>query len=133
MFKKKPQTDIDSTAKTAGDSGDYSDVMRKYDKESNTRIWEGKAGTIIKYVMALFSVYCMYSTLFSVEALLACSEHELIAAFLADQGLVRIDGLFHIRIHNFIFVHGFLPRFEKNDDDVCPSADSHRHPVGAFS
>lgn len=44
---------------------DLDQVMRKYDRESNTRIWEGKPKIVISAVMAIFSLYCMYMTLFS--------------------------------------------------------------------
>ena len=44
-------------------------VMRKYDRESATRIWTGKPKIVISVVMALFSVYCIWSTLFSTAAL----------------------------------------------------------------
>lgn len=43
------------------------EVMRKYDKESNTRIWEGIPKVVITAVMVVFSVYCLYVTLFSNE------------------------------------------------------------------
>ena len=39
-------------------------VMRKYDLESNTRIWEGKWRWIVGSIMVLFSLYCIYMTLF---------------------------------------------------------------------
>ena len=41
------------------------DIMRKYDKESATRIWEGGPGVAVKIILAAFSVYCIWSTLFS--------------------------------------------------------------------
>ena len=41
------------------------DIMRKYDKESATRIWEGVPGAAVKIILAAFSVYCIWSTLFS--------------------------------------------------------------------
>ena len=44
-------------------------VMRKYDRESATRIWTGKPKIVISVVMALFSIYCIWSTLFSTAAL----------------------------------------------------------------
>ena len=44
-------------------------VMRRYDRESATRIWAGKPKIVISVVMALFSVYCIWSTLFSTAAL----------------------------------------------------------------
>ena len=46
-------------------SADLDDVMRKYDKESNTRVWTGWRNTVISTLLALFSVYCIYMTLFS--------------------------------------------------------------------
>ena len=46
-------------------SADVEAIMRQYDKESNTRIWTGKPKIVIRAVMALFSLYCIYMTLFS--------------------------------------------------------------------
>ena len=40
-------------------------VMKKYDRESNTRIWEGAPKWIVTAVLALFSVFCIYVTLFA--------------------------------------------------------------------
>ena len=40
-------------------------VMKKYDRESNTRVWQGIPKTIVGCIMAEFSVYCLYMTLFS--------------------------------------------------------------------
>ena len=37
--------------------------MKKYDRESNTRIWTGKPKMVIRYLMAAFSVYCLAMTL----------------------------------------------------------------------
>ena len=41
------------------------DVMRKYDRESNTRIWTGVPKVIVSILMAAFSIYCICMTLFS--------------------------------------------------------------------
>ena len=43
---------------------DVDAVMKKYDRESNTRIWEGKPKLVVKTIMALFSLYCIIVTLF---------------------------------------------------------------------
>ena len=48
-----------------GTMEDVEAVMRKYDKESNTRIWEGRAKFVIDLIMAAFSLYCIWSTLWS--------------------------------------------------------------------
>ena len=83
-----------------GTAEDVEKLMRKYDKESNTRIWEGKPAIAVRAVMVLFSLYCIYSTLFSVAAL-----EIRLTAFLA---LVVIMGYLtypaskkHVR-HNYI-------------------------------
>ncbi len=44
---------------------DVDAVMKKYDRESNTRVWQGIPKTIVGCIMAAFSVYCLYMTLFS--------------------------------------------------------------------
>ena len=44
---------------------DLEAVMKKYDRESNVRIWEGKPALIVRWMSALFSLYCIYVTLFS--------------------------------------------------------------------
>lgn len=46
-------------------SDDINHIMRKYDRESNTRIWTGWRKTIVTYISAFFSLYCIYMTLFS--------------------------------------------------------------------
>ena len=40
-------------------------VMRKYDRESNTRIWTGVPQTVITVILAAFSLWCIYVTLFA--------------------------------------------------------------------
>ena len=44
---------------------DVDAVMKKYDRESNTRLWEGGAKIALKVLMSAFSVYCILMTLFS--------------------------------------------------------------------
>ena len=53
------------TAAVEGAEADVDEIMRKYDRESNTRIWEGKPKIVISVLMAAFSVYCICMTLFS--------------------------------------------------------------------
>jgi len=42
---------------------DLDAVMKKYDRESNTRIWEGKPKLAVQAVLAAFSLFCLYVTL----------------------------------------------------------------------
>ena len=44
---------------------DIDTVMRKYDRESNTRVWVGKPKTVISVILAVFSLWCIYVTLFA--------------------------------------------------------------------
>jgi len=44
---------------------DLEAVMKKYDQESNVRIWEGKAKIAVTAVLASFSLFCLYVTLFA--------------------------------------------------------------------
>ena len=44
---------------------DLDSVMKKYDRESNTRIWEGAPKIAVTCVLALFSLFCLYVTLFA--------------------------------------------------------------------
>ena len=45
--------------------GSAEELMKRYDKESNVRIWRGLPRQIIRGVCAAFSLYCIYVTLFS--------------------------------------------------------------------
>ena len=83
-----------------GSAKDVEDLMRKYDKESNTRIWEGTPAVIVRMVMVFFSLYCIWSTLFSMAAL----EKRLTAflALLVIMGyLIYPASKHHVR-HNYI-------------------------------
>ncbi len=59
MFKKK-------LAANAGTFSDADALMRRFDRESNTRIWEGKPKLMVDVVLAAFALYAMYCSLFAV-------------------------------------------------------------------
>ena len=44
---------------------DLEAVMKKFDQESNVRIWEGKPRIAVNCVLAAFSLFCLYVTLFA--------------------------------------------------------------------
>ncbi len=56
LFKKKtkPEEPMDLEA-----------VMKKFDQESNVRVWEGKPRIAVNCVLAAFSLFCLYVTLFA--------------------------------------------------------------------
>ena len=49
---------------STGTAADVEAVMKKYDRESNTRVWEGAPKWIISILMAAFSLYCIIDTVF---------------------------------------------------------------------
>ncbi|MDO5400778.1 MAG: TRAP transporter fused permease subunit [Eubacteriales bacterium] len=57
FFKKKPKADEAPM--------DLEAVMKKYDQESNTRIWEGRPKLAVQAVLAAFSLFCIGVTLFT--------------------------------------------------------------------
>ncbi len=66
LWKKKRETEIlrDDQDGSTGTAADVEAVMKKYDRESNVRIWEGTPKQVIRLLMALFSVYCIIDTVF---------------------------------------------------------------------
>ena len=60
---KKPNTH--PAEPDVGTAQDVEEMMKKYDRESNVRVWEGVPRKIIRYLCAAFSLYCIWVTLFS--------------------------------------------------------------------
>ena len=58
LFKKKANPAVDEPM-------DLDAVMKKYDRESNTRVWEGTPRLVVNIVLALFSLFVIYVTLFT--------------------------------------------------------------------
>ena len=44
---------------------DLDSIMKKYDKESTTRVWEGIPKIVVTSILALFSLMCIYVTFFA--------------------------------------------------------------------
>ena len=70
--KKSPETEalkeeLAQEIESVDVETDVEAVMRKYDRESNTRVWEGAPRAVISAIMALFSIYCIGMTLLSTE------------------------------------------------------------------
>lgn len=57
FFKKKASETVEAT--------DLDSVMKKYDRESNTRVWEGTPKLVVNIFLALFSLFCIYVTFFA--------------------------------------------------------------------
>ena len=64
--EKAPVNTAPAEDSGVGTAADVDAVMKKYDRESNVRVWEGTPRLVVKGLMAAFSVYSIYVTLFSV-------------------------------------------------------------------
>lgn len=58
LFKKKVATE-------PAEPMDLDAVMKKYDRESNVRVWEGTPKILVSIVLATFALFCIYVTLFT--------------------------------------------------------------------
>ena len=58
LFKKKAAPEV-------AEPMDLDAVMKKYDRESNTRVWEGTPRLVVNVLLALFSLFVIYVTLFT--------------------------------------------------------------------
>ena len=58
LFKKKAAPAVEEPM-------DLDAVMKKYDQESNTRVWEGTPRLVVNILLALFSLFVIYVTLFT--------------------------------------------------------------------
>lgn len=55
-----PADDVD-----IGTAADVEEIMKKYDRESNTRVWTGMPRQVIRYVMAAFTLFLVWMNLFA--------------------------------------------------------------------
>lgn len=114
MFKHNKQDElnpehvVDTTTDVeyvdVGTAEDVEKLMRKYDRESNTRIWEGVPSVVVRVVMVCFSLFCLYSTLFSVAAL-----EKRLTAFM---GLVVIMGYLTYPASKHHVRHNYIPWYD---------------------
>ena len=58
LFKKKAAPAVEEPM-------DLDAVMKKYDRESNVRVWEGTPRLVVNILLALFSLFVIYVTLFT--------------------------------------------------------------------
>ena len=58
LFRKKKTPEVEEPM-------DLDAVMKKYDRESNVRVWEGKPRIAVNCILAAFSLFCIYVTLFT--------------------------------------------------------------------
>ncbi|MBO6040223.1 MAG: TRAP transporter permease, partial [Oscillospiraceae bacterium] len=64
-MKFDDRKDLPAVTPEVDEAADVDAVMKKYDRESNTRVWEGVPRQVLRLLSAAFSVYCIWVTLFS--------------------------------------------------------------------
>ena len=87
-----------------GTAADVEAIMKKYDNESNTRVWEGTPKIIVRWISVAFSLYSIYVTLFST----ALPEVRL-TMFL---GMILILGYLHYPIKKGEQKPNYLPWYD---------------------
>ena len=65
MSRKEQNMIPESAPEKETTAAELDAIMRKYDRESNVRVWEGKPKIFVGIILAAFSLYCMYVTLFA--------------------------------------------------------------------
>ena len=101
-LRKEPVPDVDSST---GSAADVEAVMKKYDRESNTRVWTGMPALLIKVLGIVFSCYCIYSTLRGWPTL----PEQKLNVFV---GLILIMGYLHYPIKKGVTRENYIPIYD---------------------
>ena len=94
-----PEVDL-----AVGTTEDVEKMMKKYDRESNTRIWTGVPRLIVRYLGVFFSVYCVLVTLFG-----TMMPEEKLNIFL---GMTLIFGYLHYPVTKSHVRPNFIPWYD---------------------
>lgn len=61
----KIEKQVVNNKQSESSQADVDAIMKKYDRESNQRIWTGTPKIVIRVIMVAFSLWCIYVTLFA--------------------------------------------------------------------
>lgn len=102
FLKKKTAPEV------APEAMDLDDVMKKFDRESNTRVWEGVPKIIVSCILASFSLFCIYVTFFAtwldlvrLSSFVACIVFIGFLVFPAKKGVQKVN---HIPWYDIIIM-----------------------------
>ena len=91
FFSKKKNTEV-------VEAMDLDAVMKKFDRESNTRTWEGIPKIIVNSLLATFSIFCIYVTFFAtwldtvrLSSFMGCIVFMGFLVFPAKKGMQKIN------------------------------------------
>ena len=99
--KKNPFNPVD---REVGTAQDVEEMMKKYDRESNVRIWTGVPKAVLRYIGVAFSIYCILVTLFG-----TMMPEEKLNLFL---GLILIFGYLHYPIKKSHVRPNYIPWYD---------------------
>ena len=103
MSENKPQDPKLNTTQ-ADVTADVEAVMKKFDRESNVRIWTGVPKIVVSCVLVLFSLFCLYVTLFA-----NFLEQVRLSSFL---GLVIIMGFLTFPVKKGYVKENYMPWYD---------------------
>ena len=93
LFKKKAAPAVEEPM-------DLDAVMKKYDRESNVRVWEGTPRLVVSLLLAMFSLFVIYVTLFTswleeirLTSFIACIVFVGFLVFPAKKGHQKVNNL----------------------------------------
>ena len=99
LFKKKAAPAVEEPM-------DLDAVMKKYDRESNVRVWEGTPRLVVNLLLAMFSLFVIYVTLFTswleeirLTSFMACIVFVGFLVFPAKKGTQKTN---HIPWYDFV-------------------------------
>ena len=104
MSDNKKENTAPEIDRSVGTAEDVEKMMKKYDRESNTRIWTGVPRLIVRYIGVIFSVYCVLVTLFG-----TMMPEEKLNIFL---GMTLIFGYLHYPITKSHVRPNFIPWYD---------------------
>ena len=91
LFKKKAAPEVMEPM-------DLDAVMKKYDRESNVRVWEGTPRLVVNLLLAMFSLFVIYVTLFTswleeirLTSFMACIVFVGFLVFPAKKGTQKVN------------------------------------------
>ena len=103
MSEKKKQT-LNPADHDVGTAQDVEEMMKKYDRESNVRVWEGIPKLVLRYTGVAFSVYFILVTLFG-----TMMPEEKLNIFL---GLILVFGYLHYPISKSHVRTNYIPWYD---------------------
>ena len=63
FWKKDTKAPVHTAAAEESAPADVAEVMKKYDRESNTRVWEGVPKQVVRLIMVAFSLFSIWITI----------------------------------------------------------------------